>query len=78
MAKVKKIAGTKCLRIDIMAKQAGGDPDYIVMINGCRADPVDEARILQIAYAFRENDTQEMFTHDPMLGYWEKVNGKGN
>ena len=44
--------GRKTIKIDIMKGMYEADPEYIVMIEGMRADDWDEKMVIQIAKGF--------------------------
>jgi len=44
--------GRKSIKIEILTAQCPGDPEYIVMIEGMRADNWDEEMILRITKGF--------------------------
>jgi hypothetical protein len=52
--------GRKSIKIEVLPAQCKDDPEYIVMIEGMRADKWDEGMILKITkgfvpYLFKEN-----------------------
>ena len=44
--------GRTSIKIEILTAQCSGDPEYIVMIEGMRADNWDEKMILKITKGF--------------------------